>query len=65
MTASAAALSKADQIGPAPIVLAPDSWEARLVRKARLLHALGKPVILLVKLGDCTPNWFRTVADGT
>jgi hypothetical protein len=58
-----------DQIGPAasasaPLVLASDSWEARLVRKARLLHALGKPVILLVKLGDCVPNWLKTVPDG-
>jgi hypothetical protein len=56
-----------DQFGPvasAPLVLAFDSWEARLVRKARLLHALGKPVILLVKLGDCVPNWLKTVPDG-
>lgn len=56
---------RADQIGPVPLVLAHDSWQARLVRKAEALHRLGKPVILLVKLGDCVPNWFRTVADGT
>lgn len=47
----------------APIVLMPDSWQARLVRKAEAMHALGKPVILVVRCGDCPPHWFRTVLD--
>lgn len=65
MTApSISAEMQADQFGQAPLVLPADSWQARLVRKAEALHRLGKPVILLVKLGDCVPNWLKTVPDG-
>lgn len=49
---------------PPPLMLAADSWEARLIRQARLLHSAGKPVILVLRLGDCPPNWLRTVQNG-
>lgn len=52
------------QVVPAPIVLAPGSWEARLVLYLRRLHAAGKPSILVLKLGDQPVNWFRCIPDG-
>lgn len=50
---------------PAPLVLAPGSWQWRLVQRAERLHALGKPAILLVKLGDCPPNFWKYSQDGS
>lgn len=47
-----------------PITLEPGSWQWRLVKKAESLHSVGKPVILVLRLGDQPPNWLKCVPDG-
>lgn len=49
---------------PVLTTLNPGSWEERLIRRLRVLHAQKKPCIVVVKVGDCPPNWFTTVPDG-
>lgn len=53
----------ADGKRPMPLVLQWESWQARLVRKAEILHALGKPCIMVIRLGDCPPHWFKTIPE--
>lgn len=49
---------------PPPLVLAGDSWQARLVRKVERLHALRKKSVLLVMAGEGPVTFWKVEPDG-